>query len=319
LRALQHGGDVPGYRSLLFMLPDQQIGFFLAYNASSSRLRREFVDQFMGHFFPASGAASLPAPNPQADLSSYTGSYLLNRYGRRSLEKLLALFNGTYAIEADPDGYLVTPDGSRWVETAPMLFQQVDGEALLAFRANEKGRITHLFRSQDLGGTVPGAYEKLPWFCTPRFVNEFFLSWIPIVLITPIFWPLAAGGRFLWMKIKRRDIPKAAPGSRPARWISALFGLGTVWFAAGFIMKGLQFARQGGGELLFGMPPTMNLLLWIPIIQAAALVAMVFFTVLAWRRKFWTWFGRLHYSAVTLAASVWIFFAAQYNLIGHLY
>jgi hypothetical protein len=63
----------------------------------------------------------------------------------------------------------------------------------------------------------------------------------------------------------------------------------------------------------------MDLLLWIPIMQAGLLIALLAFTVQAWRKSYWGWPGRLHYTVVTFAALAWIFFAVQYNLIGHLY
>ena len=67
------------------------------------------------------------------------------------------------------------------------------------------------------------------------------------------------------------------------------------------------------------MPPNMNLLLWIPIVQLGLLIVLVGFTIQAWRKNYWSLIGRLHYTVVTLAALAWILFAVQYNLIGHLY
>ena len=171
----------------------------------------------------------------------------------------------------------------------------------------------------DLGGAVPGAYEKLAWYETRTFANEFYLSWIPFLLVTWIFWPITAGVSFLWRRWKKRPRPIITKGMRAARWLAALFGIGTIWFAVGFIQKSLRMAEQGGGELLYGMPPAMNLVLWIPIVQVGLLLVLLGLTIQAWRKKYWTLVGRLHYTVVTLAALAWIFFAVQYNLIGHLY
>ena len=80
-----------------------------------------------------------------------------------------------------------------------------------------------------------------------------------------------------------------------------------------------MMVQQGGGELFYGMPPAMDLLLWIPTIQVGLLIALLAFTVQAWRKRYWGLLGRLHYTVITLAALAWMFFAVQYNLIGHLY
>ena len=318
-RVLQHGGDAIGYRSLLFMLPDQSTGFFFAYNASSSALRKELVGQFMDRFYPPPAQIQPLAAEADVNLDPYTGAYLLNRYDRRSLEKLFMLFSNSFYVRSDSAGYLVTRGGARWVEVGPLLFRQADQDAYLAFQADDRGRITHLFRGIDMGGVFPGAYEKLSWYETSTFVNEFYLSWIPLLLITWVLWPLTAGGGYLWRRWKKRPRPNITLGMRATRWIAALFSVGMLWFAFGFIQKSLRMVEQGGGELLYGMPPNMNLLLWIPIVQVGLLFVLVGFTIQAWRNKYWSPLGRLHYTVFTLAASAWIIFAVQYNLIGHQY
>ena len=318
-RVLQHGGDALGYRSLVFLLPEQKTGFFVAYNASSSALRKELVTQFMDRFYPPPAPIQPLTPDPNVNLNPYTGAYRLNRYGRRSLEKLLLLFYGSFYVWSDSAGYLVTQDGARWVEVEPLLFRQAEQDAYLAFQTDDRGQVTHLFRSIDMGGAFPGAYEKLAWYETATFANEFYLSWIPLLLFTWVLWPITAGVSFLWRRWKKRPRPKITKGMRAARWLAALFSIGLIWFALGFIQKSLRMVEQGGGELLYGMPPTMNLLLWIPIVQVGLLIVLLGLTIQAWRKNYWSLLGRLHYTVVTLAALAWILFAVQYNLIGHLY
>ncbi len=318
-RVLQHAGDVPGYRSLLFLLPGPKTGFMLAYNASSSALRQEFVTEFMDRFFPSSAQIQPLDPDVDADLSPYTGYYRLTRYGRRSLEKLISLFVGTFFIGADSAGHLVTRDGGRWVEVEPLLFRQAEGAGHLAFRADDRGQVTHLFRSVDMGGVFPGAYEKLAWYETATFANEFYLSWVPLLLFTPVVWPIAAGVGSLWRLWRRRSSPRRTWGMRGAQSLAILFSVGVIWFALGFIQKSLRMVEQGGGELIYGMPGDMHLLLWIPTVQAGLAMLLVGFTIQAWRKQYWSLVGRLHYSVVVLAALAWVLFSVQYNLIGHLY
>ncbi len=76
---------------------------------------------------------------------------------------------------------------------------------------------------------------------------------------------------------------------------------------------------RGGGELIYGIPPFMETLLWIPLLQIGLLPAMILFAILAWKKGYWGWFGRFHYTLFVLAAIVWIYFAATYNLLGHRY
>jgi|TARA_B100001964_G_C13739385_1_gene382376 hypothetical protein len=106
---------------------------------------------------------------------------------------------------------------------------------------------------------------------------------------------------------------------RGAQSLAILFSVGVIWFALGFIQKSLRMVEQGGGELIYGMPGDMHLLLWIPTVQAGLAMLLVGFTIQAWRKQYWSLVGRLHYSVVVLAALAWVLFSVQYNLIGHLY
>jgi|TARA_Y100000031_G_scaffold157075_1_gene215720 CubicO group peptidase (beta-lactamase class C family) len=317
-RVLQHAGAVPGYRSLLLLLPGQNTGFFIAYNASSSALWEELLGGLMDQFLPPAGEIQPLDPAPETDLSPYTGYYRLTRYNRGTLEKLLSLFNSTVHIDSDSAGYLITRDGARWVEVEPLLFRQQRGEAYLAFKA-DGGGITHLFRTIATGGVFPGAYEKLAWYETPVFVNEFYLSWVLFLLITSLVWPMTAAVRLLWPRWRQEARCRETRSDSTARLLVMLFGMGSIWFAVGFIQKSFRMVERGGGELIYGMPRDMDLLLWIPVVQVGLLVILLGCTILAWRRHYWSLVGRLHFSALTLACLAWVVFAAQYNLIGHLY
>ncbi len=316
-RALQHGGDNPGYASLLVLLPEEKTGFFVAANTLSNALRQRLVQQFMDRFYPA--PRRIPHLEPSLDhqqsVRRFTGAYRLNRYAHRSVENMLTVFQGQYAVFSDSAGYLVTQDGERWVEVEPLLFRHEQDEQYLAFREDAQGRITHLFRSIDFGGVFPGAYEKQRWYESGTFVNEFFLSWVPMILLTWVVWPfvvLAGALRRRWTKKPR---PVRTFGMHLARGLAILFGLGTLVFAFGFIQKGVQMVQRGGGDLLYGMPSSMATMLWIPPVQLALGLGLLLFCAVAWRKKYWNVLGRLHYLVFTLAALAWLFSTAHYGAL----
>jgi len=65
--SLWHGGDTPGYSALLQLLPEQNIGLYVAYSSpAGGRARLELWQAFMDRYFPAE-PAPLPAPQPGAD------------------------------------------------------------------------------------------------------------------------------------------------------------------------------------------------------------------------------------------------------------
>ncbi len=58
----------------------------------------------------------------------------------------------------------------------------------------------------------------------------------------------------------------------------------------------------------------LPLLLWF--IAAILTVGAIVFTALAWKKRFWGAFGRVHYTLVTLAALAFIWFLNYWNLLG---
>jgi hypothetical protein len=74
----------------------------------------------------------------------------------------------------------------RYVEVEPLYFRQVDGPFGIAFREDDRGRITHMFADNR----PDVAFEKLDWYETRGFHLALalgsvliFLSMIPVGLI----------------------------------------------------------------------------------------------------------------------------------------
>jgi hypothetical protein len=314
-RILQHGGDIPGYSSLLFLIPEKGTGFFMAANVLSNSLRRNLVRQFMDRFYPAS--RPLPVLEPGDDAAArahrHAGTYRWNRYARKSVEKLAGTFSNELHVRSD-DGFLVTQDGKRWLETSPLLYRRIDGEERMAFRMGDDGAITHLFRSIDLGGVVPGVYERLSWYQTGTFLNEFYLSWVPFLLFTWILWPIAAAVGSLRRIIHKRPSPSRFTGSITAKIVAALVSIAMLWFTLGFIQPLAQAAMRGGGEWIYGIPRDSASLLWLPYLHIALSVVLVGFAIKAWCAPYWRLPGRIHYTIITLAAVAWLVFLVQYNM-----
>lgn len=319
-RMLAHSGDVAGFGSLLFLIPEEHVGVFLTTNRLDNAFRQDFVRAFMDRFFPTAPPAVLqPSPGARSRLARFAGAYRNNRYARHRVENLFAFFPGQFHVGIDSAGYLTTQDGARWVEIEPLVFREAETEQYLAFRVDAAGRVTHLFRSMDLGSKVPVAYEKLSWYETPTFVNEVYLSYLLVLMLTWVVWPLAGlirWGRRRW----GRHAPRAYPAqARIALGVAALFGVLAGWFAFAFIRPGVQAAFQNGGDLIYGLPGGMKALLVLPFAQLVLVSIMAVYAVRAWRDGYWALPTRLHYTLFTGAAVVWMVFLALFDLIGFRY
>jgi len=88
-RGISHGGSIYGFRSLLHLFPQHNLGLFVSDNGGSN-LSGELLQKFCDRYFPISqNSVSTPlSPENRQKLLRYQGSYRHNRYGRTTLEKI---------------------------------------------------------------------------------------------------------------------------------------------------------------------------------------------------------------------------------------
>jgi hypothetical protein len=169
---LGHSGSTLGYNTLLLLLPDQNLGVYVAYNTDDvgdlTRQHFGFQRAFFDHYYPAS---VLEPAQPSADFaqraSQFAGSYILARSAYTTLEKYRNIMGGV-EVENSGDGTLTvkSPWGEwQYVEEAPLYFRQVDAPYHMFFRTDDQGHVTYMF----LDIAPQFAFEKINWYETPGF------------------------------------------------------------------------------------------------------------------------------------------------------
>jgi CubicO group peptidase (beta-lactamase class C family) len=293
-RAIFHDGAAPGINSRLFLLPDQNLGFFVGWNSDELQLKFELTSQFLDHYYPVQEKPT--PPQPPADFhnraSRFTGSYRSYEFSSKTIAKLSTLFEQV-RVRDSGDGTL-TIGTNRYAEVEPLLFQQVDGANCVAFREDDSDHITHL-----LFGT--GAYKKLPWYETTVFqlglIGFFVLAFLSACIIS--FLPLIGLQPLL--------IP------RLPQLLASLIGALDLVFLIGLALAVFQMERW---EFVYGIPPVLISLLVIPLLTISLTVGLTIFGALAWRTEYWSVYGRLYYSLITLATLTFVPFLRYWNLLG---
>ena len=188
-----HGGDTFWFHTVLMLLPKSNVGLFASYNSDAgSRGRDELVAAFLNRYFPAASVPP-PAPDPgfRRHAGRYLGRYAPTRVSHTSLAKLSLLMTAV-RVELTEGGRLATRGTSHeptlWVEQEPMLFRDLRGQDLLAFRQDDHGEVTHMF----LSSSPSIAFERIPLWNTPPF--HFAAAGICALLLLTglIFWPILA-------------------------------------------------------------------------------------------------------------------------------
>lgn len=317
-RLISHEGDLPGFASMLLLQPDKKLGFFVSYNNDQVMLREELVRKFLEHYEPADAKRKTARPgiNFPGRLDRFAGSYRWNRYSRRTLEKILALFL-EFRVTAAGDGMLTLhyPKAAlkpaRWARVEAMLFKEVKGEGALAFREAANGRITHMFL--DFLGN-PVACEKLPWHEGAPFQSSLIGLFVSIFFSAWTVWPVG----YVLSRFRRK--PPVTP--RPAflaRLLAGGVGFWNVVFLVGMSLALFGDMRGGVPGYVYGIPRAAVALLCIPFLTIPLSVGLPIFALLAWKDRYWSVKSRVHYSLITLAALLFIPFLLYWNLLGFRY
>jgi CubicO group peptidase (beta-lactamase class C family) len=303
--ALQHGGDLPGFCSLLYLIPEKNAGFFVSMNADREKLRELLLKTFMNRFYPP--AAKPPqmqvAPDFAARAERYVGVYRDDRHEEKTLVKLTTLLTDVRITTGGKDGELILQanEPQRLVEVDGDLFHAADSLHGVVFKpaaANERDRLL----------TEHASFRKLARWEEPR------TQWLFLAVVVLLFASQIAVSidRAFVHRVMRKpnDADRATRIARALALVTAIVDL--------VLLIGLGWGLVGTdqNEFAFGMPLRFKALLCLPPVSTALAAAMlVAFVVLLLRAGVGTR-AKLHYFLVTAAAVSLAPFFWYWNLYG---
>jgi hypothetical protein len=302
-RILAQPGDMLHFTAALFLLPEHDLGLFVAYNRGrATEAPMDLLHAFLARFFPVPPwLASAPILPPDEDVSRFAGSYRSTRRNETTLEKLKELFSPVRVRTVGPgtlhvSGLAVVPE-ALWIETAPGVFRDQSSPEVIAFREDATGHPTYLFE-----GNFPAAgYSRLPWYGAPEAHYALLATSVPVFLLTPVIWTVGT----------LRHPGAQAPLARRARsTAAALCGVNLLFLA------GMLVVIAHGRELLYGVTPFARAVLVPPVISAGLTVLTLVLAVIALQWPFWKLAGRLHYLLVALLGLAFLASLHYWNLLG---
>lgn len=311
-RTLGHSGELPPMHSLLLLLPDQNLGVFVAYNsAGGSNLTNQhlgFQRAFFDHYYPAAAVEPIQPPADFAERSDrFVGSYRWLMGSKTTLMKILGLF-GTVQISDPRDGtlrFMMDTLEWRFVEVEPLYFRQVDGLHGLAFHEDDQGRITYM--STDLMPQFD--FERLDWYETPGFQMVLALGCI-LVFLSMILVGLI---RALLGRRSGGDHKPVPSGARVANGIILGICILNLLFLVGAAMWIMPISIVHPLRLIF------KILLGLGVLSTLLTIGALVYTTLAWKARYWGIAFRVYYTLVTAVAVAFVWFLNQWNLLGWRY
>ena len=297
-----HAGGSAYFNTMLALIPADNVGFFISYNTPIGDLHQPLVS-FVDHFYPAAPVSAVAPPaDTDERIAALSGSYVSARVAHQSSQKLVTWQAEALTVQPGPDHTLLV--GARtYTEIEPGLFRQINGPRLLTYRTDAQGAVTQLFFGQF-------AYFKIPTYQTVFFQLGLAAGALLIMFTGVIAWPIA------WL-VRRRRGQRAAPSttswSGAARWTASLLALFNTALLAWLVVALLAYADT----LVYPATLLVRLtqLWWINV---PAVLALLTFTVVAWRQPTWHILWRIHYTLVTLAALFFVAFLLNWHLLAGL-
>jgi CubicO group peptidase (beta-lactamase class C family) len=309
-RILGHGGDTIFFHSLAAMLPETNLGFFIATNsASGMEPVWELREEFLNAFYPAPRGETLAKQFAQTDehaavdLDAYPGYYATNRRSEREVTKIMSLFMTIDVhLNEQGDGLLIRDFFSGelvdFVPVEPGVFQEREGHKRFLFLANGAGEIESLL-SNELAVMT---FNRIVWYEWPPLHFGILALGAILILGGFIFRPTG-----LMMAFSRRYRAGLDADARRAGWL----GFGIVVSYVGFLAV---FALLTNGiEFIFSIPPRWPF--YIPFAAFLFQLAGLLYLLPAWSRRYWGRSGRIFYTAIVLGLFPFFWFLYYWNLV----
>jgi hypothetical protein len=127
---ISKGGDIPGFSSYMWLIPEKNIGVFLSNNTLGGP-RAEFYQAFMKKFFPSDEAKYEYLKTSKKELEKFTGFYKDLR-ARTFVSEIKAIDKGVIEVS----NYFGAKN--YFQQIAPLVFMDKSGQKLIFRETNEK-------------------------------------------------------------------------------------------------------------------------------------------------------------------------------------
>lgn len=307
VRIIGHGGGTQWFFSNLLLFPEQELGVFVSFNTATAGAVPflHFPKAFLDRYWPLPFYEARPAPGWEERAAAYAGRYRMLRHSHTTFEKLLLLMFQA-RVEADEEGEIVlhSPMATELLrEVEPGYLRAPDGFLEATFQEDPDGGYSHLF----LSAMPSTAAERAGIGSSPAFhlalLAFSLLLFVSALVLLPV--------RYAMQRSVEGVRPLHGP-ERIFRWAGAAFAALSLAFLVGFV------AVIGGQEVFLSgeTEGSLRAILALPVLSVPLAVVVVAGAVVAFRRRLWSGWGRVHYALVALAAIVFLALLYHWNLLG---
>lgn len=307
-RWFRHSGDNAGSHTKYALIPEQGIGIYVTVNGDGkpkdmfSGVCDLITNEFLSEFTDIT-----LSPNPLAitveNIESYVGQYVTTRRPEGEPFKLIQILMDRVSVSIK-NGVLHTstshpllPDES-WVPIGDDLFASQDGSDHLGF-IRKSGKLVGL----SFNSNPTQVYEFEKWHLSPMVLLPIAGGTL-LIMLSIVSWPIIT----LVRRRRGRTLSQTGWDQTIARWLAIL----TVAIIFGYLGF-MAYTIFSDPMMLQTIPLALQIL---PLTSAVPFAcSLVVFSIIAWRKGWWSRLERLHYSAIAISCFIFLGVSSQYGLM----
>jgi CubicO group peptidase (beta-lactamase class C family) len=312
-RVISHGGDTQWMHSYLHLFPDDHVGLFMSFNSQGhegavGHLRQALFDQFVDRYFPGNWpVGSVPRDVAAAHARLIAGYYDDSRRPDRSFMSVIQIL-GPPKVAVAEDGTITVSlmKGANQIpvhyqEIAPFVWRSLTTGRRLAAKVVD-GRVVR-FSMDELSPFM--VFDPTPAWRSPAWLLPALLIAFTAVLLTSLFWPVAAISRrrhhvqlpvtglareghrvsriaaaalatmtlawLLLLTVGTRDLANLGPSLDPV--LLGMYTLSVIVYVGGAV------AMLWAGWVAFTNPRPLGARIWTAVLAFSALLLLYFATI----------------------------------------
>ena len=304
LRIFGHGGDTRLFHSDMALIPSENVGVFISTNTDKGGeiSFQPFLLAFLDQYYPEPMTVLTPSAGAKEGAKRYAGEYLFNRMNFSTFQKAMSLAS-PIPVRAKEDGALImeSPFGAmRLVAVDSLLFRDVNSGNLVAFRADDRGRITHGF----FDAAPMMVLDKQTGLQKPTLHRNILI--VALVMFAGII--IAAVIRFFSRRSLGTGVDSSVTGVRRLMIVVALLQLA-------FVAVVLKAASTMGIEFS-GATTGLKIGLAFPVLGLVLTLVAAWLVITEWRKGEGSLGTRLRQSVTVLVALLFFWSLNTWNLLG---
>ncbi len=308
VRILHHGGAVTRSGGIIFLMPELDIGVYLSYNTESVISTVAILAGFLETFFSLETITNIyPSASSKEYLKRFAGKYMQAGVWETTPLKIERVID-YLEVTITGDGFLLFK-GQKFVEVDDLLFRAYNSYWYIAFRENEKGRITHLMQ----GGFSQVPYARANGIANPTNAWGHMIVCLTLLLLIGLEFPI----RKIIEKLRKKGDNQNTHqtfSSRSSYKLSIITSLAyVIHMIATFIVLFADFGTNKQNV------SASNVVAFLPFLIIPFSGLLLISTLYSWIKKEGTLRNRILTSSNLIVTSFHLWFLFFWNLVSFLF